>query len=96
VQLRAIGLAVRAMKRSPIAFLRAMRAQVLRGRVPRVPGIDTLESLDVSYTKITDASLPILLSMRRVSKFNLKGTAITPAGLAAFKAALRPGYEVQP
>ncbi len=62
----------------------------ISGPLVRIPGGPPV-SLGLAHTKITDAGLPILRSTRRFNWFDLEGTAVTPAGFAAFKAALPPG-----
>ena len=46
---------------------------------------DTISSLDLSATKITDESLRLIGTCTRLHSLNLRSTAITDAGLAHFK-----------
>jgi hypothetical protein len=54
-------------------------------RVPK-DGDMTMGLLDLSRTRITDRSLPILATFRFFNTLNLSGTAITDAGLAELNA----------
>ncbi len=47
-----------------------------------------LEELVLSNTRLTDASVPTLSTLKKVRKMNLRGTKITSAGLAELKKSL--------
>ena len=68
--------------------LSLMNSGVDDAALPALAGCEKLETLDLSYCKITDEGLRALKPLKSLTKFDVHGNATTEAGRAELQAAL--------